>query len=45
MFDIIKDKMRDYIRKGKIDDSNISDDKMEDISLRLSNMQSASELI
>jgi hypothetical protein len=45
MFDIIKEKMRDFIKDERLEDSEIRDDKMEDITTRLSNMQLAGELI
>lgn len=45
MFEIIKDKMRTYIKNKKIEDSEIRDNQMEDITARLGLMQSAGELI
>jgi hypothetical protein len=45
MFEIIKEKMRDYIKNGRLEESEIRDNKMEDITIRLGNMQSAGELI
>jgi hypothetical protein len=45
MLEIIKEKMREYIKNEKVDDSEIRDNRMEDITIRLSNMQSAGELI
>ncbi len=41
MFEIIKEK----IKNERLEDPEIRDKKMEDITLRLSNMQSAGELI
>ena len=45
MFEIIKEKMREYIKKEKLEDTEIRDDEMEDITIRLGQMQNAGELI
>ena len=45
MFEIIKEKMREYIKNERLEDSQIRDDEIDDITLRLSNMQLAGELI
>ena len=45
MFEIIKKKMKEYIQNNKITETVIRDDDMEDITVRLSRMQSAGELI
>ena len=45
MLEIIKEKMKEYIKSERLEDSQIRDDEIEDITLRLSNMQLAGELI
>ena len=45
MFEIIKEKMREYIKNERFEESEIKDDKMEDIAIILANMQLAGELI
>ena len=45
MFEIIKKKMKEYIQKRSITDTEIRDDEMENITVRLSHMQNAIELI
>lgn len=45
MFEIIKEKMRAYIKNERLEESEIRDDEMECITLRLANMQLAGELI
>jgi hypothetical protein len=45
MFEIIKEKMRKYIKSERLEESEIRDEEMEDITTRLSNMQLAGELI
>ena len=45
MFEIIKEKMRDYIKNGRLEESEIRDNQMENITIRLGNMQLAGELI
>ena len=45
MFEIIKDKMKEYIKNGRLEDSEIRDEGIEDITVRLGQMQSAGELI
>ena len=45
MFEIIKEKMKDFIKNGRLEESEIRDNKMEDITTKLGLMQSAGELI
>ena len=45
MFEIIKEKMKEYIKNGKMCERDIRDEEMEDITIRLANMQLAGELI
>ncbi len=45
MFDIIKEKMRDFIKNERLGESEIRDEEMEDVTIRLANMQLAGELI
>ena len=45
MFEIIKEKMREYIKNGRLEETEIRDDDIENITMKLSNMQSAGELI
>jgi hypothetical protein len=45
MFEIIKEKMRNYIKNERLEESEIRDNQMEDITIRLGNMQLAGELI
>ena len=45
MFEIIKEKMREYIKNGRLEESEIRDEEMDNITSRLANMQIARELI
>ncbi len=45
MFEIIKEKMKEYIKNERLGESEIRDDEMEDVALKLANMQLAGELI
>ena len=45
MFEIIKEKLREYIKNERLEESEIRDEEIEDITTRLSNMQLAGELI
>jgi hypothetical protein len=45
MFEIIKEKMREYIKNERLEESEIRDDEMDCVTLRLGNMQLAGELI
>ncbi len=45
MFEIIKEKMKEYIKNGGLEESEIRDEEMDNITSRLANMQLAGELI
>ncbi len=45
MFEIIKDQMKDYIKRERLEESEIRDVFTEDITIKLTNMQLAGELI
>jgi len=45
MFEIIKDKMKEYVDKNKVSEADIRNDKTDGISVKLSNIQLACELI
>jgi hypothetical protein len=45
MFEIIKEKMREYIKNGGLKESEIRDEDIDNITIRLANMQLAGELI